>query len=297
MDGAGETLPKEFVFRKSIPYILCESSSPVKTVVDAVGYIAAVCYGIVIPVCLLYVYSRQRTMLRSSKVTVSYASCKGNLRVYMQKLLQSETVKSSAKEDEFSRCLVASAAAHTAVHLHGRVGFQLADGAVVVKPVSVTGSQSNMDLNADLLAVLGPEDAEEHAKTLRCQSLAKMLTERVVLQDIIQSDRVLLGGKQLLLKYRFCQNLWMEIAQKLVAVALVSVVNSADALQFSLGIALTMAATSLMVQPYLQQQVNTLQCFCFVCLGLAALRFLADFRFSACTFGFSMVFLFSDWTN
>ena len=297
VDGAGETLPKEFVFRKSIPYILCESSSPVKTVVDAVGYIAAVCYGIVIPVCLLYVYARQRTMLRSSKVTVSYALCKGNLRVYMQKLLQSETVKSSAKEDEFSRCLVASAAAHTAVHLHGRVGFQLADGAVVVKPVSVTGSQSNMDLNADLLAVLGPEDAEEHAKTLRCQSLAKMLTERVVLQDIIQSDRVLLGGKQLLLKYRFCQNLWMEIAQKLVAVALVSVVNSADALQFSLGIALTMAATSLMVQPYLQQQVNTLQCFCFVCLGLAALRFLADFRFSACTFGFSMVFLFPDWTN
>ena len=227
-------------------------------------------------------------MLRSSKVTVSYASCKGNLRVSMQKLLQSETVKSSAKEDEFSRCLVASAAAHTAVRLRGRVGFQLVDGAVVVKPVSGTGSQSDVDLNIDLLELLGPEDAQEHAKTLRCQSLAKMLTERVVLQDVVRSDRVLSGAKQLLLKYRFCQNLWMEIAQKLVAVAMVSVVNSVDALQFSLGIALTMAATSLMVQPYLQQQVNTLQSFCFVCLGLAALRFLADSTsFSACAFGFS----------
>ena len=111
-----------------------------------------------------------------------------------------------------------------------------------------------------------------------------MLTERVVLQDVVRSDRVLSGAKQLLLKYRFCQNLWMEIAQKLVAVAMVSVVNSVDALQFSLGIALTMAATSLMVQPYLQQQVNTLQSFCFFCLGLAALRFLADFRLALLAF-------------
>ena len=53
----------------------------------------------------------------------------------------------------------------------------------------------------------------------------------------------------------------MEIAQKLVAVALVSSVNSVDSLQFSVGITLTMAATSLMVQPYLQQQARGMAVF------------------------------------
>ena len=48
----------------------------------------------------------------------------------------------------------------------------------------------------------------------------------------------------------------MEIVQKLVAMLLVSVVETEKALQFSLGITLTMAATSAMVQPYAQPQVS-----------------------------------------
>ena len=48
----------------------------------------------------------------------------------------------------------------------------------------------------------------------------------------------------------------MEILQKLVAVALVSIVDSKDALQLSLAITLGMAATCGLVQPYLQPQVG-----------------------------------------
>ena len=48
----------------------------------------------------------------------------------------------------------------------------------------------------------------------------------------------------------------MEIVQKLVAVFLVSVVASANGLQLSVAITLTMAATSAMVQPFARAQVR-----------------------------------------
>jgi len=48
----------------------------------------------------------------------------------------------------------------------------------------------------------------------------------------------------------------MEIAQKLVAMILVSVADTEKSLQFSLGITLTLAAASATVQPYAQPQVS-----------------------------------------
>lgn len=48
----------------------------------------------------------------------------------------------------------------------------------------------------------------------------------------------------------------MEIVQKLVAMLLVSVVETKKALQFSLGITLAMAAISAMIRPYAQPQVS-----------------------------------------
>ena len=50
------------------------------------------------------------------------------------------------------------------------------------------------------------------------------------------------------------RHVWMEIVQKLVAVALVSVVSSANGLQLSVALSLGMAATSALVQPYAQPQ-------------------------------------------
>ena len=51
-------------------------------------------------------------------------------------------------------------------------------------------------------------------------------------------------------------NLWMEVVQKLVAVALVSMVTSADGLQNCFGINLGMAAACAMVQAYARPQVR-----------------------------------------
>ena len=51
------------------------------------------------------------------------------------------------------------------------------------------------------------------------------------------------------------RHVWMEIVQKLVAVALVSVVSSANGFQLSVALSLGMAATSALVQPYAQPQV------------------------------------------
>ena len=111
--------------------------------------------------------------------------------------------------------------------------------------------------------------------------------ERVILEEIAPNDRIMFGMKHLLVKYSLChlilkaekfrklwlwlpsisehvfiahkirgRNVWMEIVQKLVAMLLVSVVETEKALPFSLGITLTMAATSAMVQPYAQPQVS-----------------------------------------
>ena len=47
----------------------------------------------------------------------------------------------------------------------------------------------------------------------RCRSIAEMLTERAMLQDVPPSDRVLAGAKNLLLKYALC-NLVRQAAQE-----------------------------------------------------------------------------------
>jgi len=51
-------------------------------------------------------------------------------------------------------------------------------------------------------------------------------------------------------------SLWMEVLQKLVAVALVSTVPITDGFRISLGITLGMAATSALVQAYVRPQVR-----------------------------------------
>ena len=52
------------------------------------------------------------------------------------------------------------------------------------------------------------------------------------------------------------RNTWMEIAQKLVAVGVVSAVSSTNGFQWCFALTMTMAATSGMVQPYAQPQAR-----------------------------------------
>lgn len=279
-DGAGEKLPTSFEFRKSMPYISCHETSPLKTSVDVVGFSSAFCYAVVIPCCLLYLYARQHIILGSSRTIVAtcHVADQSNLKVYLHEVRKSSNGSVSkmfaTKLDgpDFARHLVAAAAAYISVLLRGRVRLQLNDGTMLVTLLEDSRSPSLEDDN--VLSFLGDStlmQAKQQAITLRCRTITDMLLERCVLE--VAQDRILFGAKHLLLKYTLCRNLWMEILQKLVAVALVSIVDSKDALQLSLAITLGMAATCGLVQPYLQPQVNTLQSCCFVSLALAALSF------------------------
>ncbi|CAJ1407811.1 unnamed protein product, partial [Effrenium voratum] len=73
----------------------------------------------------------------------------------------------------------------------------------------------------------------------------------------------------------FCRYFWMQFVEKLLAVALLAVVSTDNALHLVLAIVLVMAATIAMVRPYLQPQMNDLQCLSMICLAGAAIGFSA----------------------
>eukprot|EP00434_Breviolum_minutum_P040609 symbB.v1.2.036088.t1/scaffold5017.1/size46094/3 len=260
-----------------MPNVFCNQESQLKTYADVVGFSSVFCYAIVIPLCLLYLYGKQHLVLRASRTTVVTAFQKGHLTLCLYEVLGSDTMKISRKEEDSTLRLVAAAAAYISVLYRGQVSLQIADGDATVKQIRGTSGTSGSDRSSDLLetdvfSVIGGEDAKRQSKLLKCRAITEMLTERVVLRAA-PTDRVLLGAKNLLLKYTLCRHVWMEIVQKLVAVALVSVVSSANGFQLSVALSLGMAATSALVQPYAQPQVNTLHCSCFLCLALAAFSF------------------------
>ena len=90
----------------------------------------------------------------------------------------------------------------------------------------------------------------------RVATLTEALMDRCLLEEAESSERALAGAKHILFKYSRSQSLYMEIIQKLVAVALVSVVNSDDGLALCLAITILMAAASGMVQPYFHPQAG-----------------------------------------
>ncbi|CAK9047892.1 unnamed protein product [Durusdinium trenchii] len=246
VDGEGASL-KEFAFRKNLPHLKCDPDS--WHYVDAIGFGAGFCYGVVIPCCLAYLYAKQHLALRPAKLTIAQAADQRDLEVWLVDSKGSSREKMFVKEGVLSRRVVAASAAHIAVLMRGRVQIQLRNGVVTAKLVAGNSSRSI------------------HTETVDA------LMERCILEEIAESERVLAGSKNLLLKYARCRNLYMEIIQKLVAVALVSTVGSEDGVCVSLAITLAMAATSAMVQPFVQPQVNVTQCCCFLSLALAAVSF------------------------
>ena len=57
-------------------------------------------------------------------------------------------------------------------------------------------------------------------------------------------------------RHNLGRNAWMEIAQKLVAVGVVSAVSGTNGFQWCFAFTMMMAATSSMVQPYAQPQAR-----------------------------------------
>ena len=276
LDGNQEPLPADYTFRRATPAILCTEHTNMKIWVDIIGYVCAFGYAVVVPTFILYLFHRQRVALRSSRMITASATCDGDLKVFLHEVKGSTTERISRQDEAFCRRLVATAVSYISILYRGRlVRLQLADGFAIVTPIGVERGQSQGLDGLDVLvsSVLESEDAKDEIDTLTGITIAEMLRERCALQEVIEGDRILRGAQQLLCKYRIGNNLWMEVVQKLVAVALVSMVTSADGLQNCFGINLGMAAACAMVQAYARPQVNLLQSFCFLCLALATLSF------------------------
>lgn len=77
-------------------------------------------------------------------------------------------------------------------------------------------------------------------------------------------------------RYALARNIWMEILLKLSAVALVTlieVVRNEAVVKLCLGVTVATAGIVSLAQPYLQPQINRLQCICFICLSATAVGF------------------------
>jgi len=265
-DGAGDSLPRQFAFRTLMPYVSCHEESALKRYVDLVAFSCAFFWAIVIPCCLLHVYRRQHIILQASRTTVALATDEGSLKVSVSEVLGSNIQK------EFVRRLVAAAAAYIAVLYRGRVQVQIVRGTATVKQLDARDSDAeNVADFSNFFSFSGRVDTQQRAKQLKCRDITNMLTERAIL-DALARDRVLVGAKSVLHKYSSCRNIWMEILQKLVVMALISIVAT-EGYVLSITVTLTMAATSSMVQPYAQPQVNTLHRCCFLCLAVSAISF------------------------
>ncbi|CAJ1449552.1 unnamed protein product, partial [Effrenium voratum] len=265
-DGEGNLLPKELTFRKSLPHLRCHDD-PLGPYVDATGMVAAFCYGVVVPGCLLYLYAKQHLLLLPGKATVAWAADHADLEVWLVQTTSSSPEKLTLKSAAITRRLVAAAAAYISVLMRGRVSVELKENTVIVKPIAGHSFRTNELQSASAISLT----AKVRDSSLQSRELAEAMMDRCLVEE--SQERVLAGSRDIFLKYTHCRNVYMEILQKGAAIALVSVAGSEDGLQLSVAITLLMAATSGMVQPFLQPQINALQCCCFLCLALASVSF------------------------
>ena len=98
-----EPLPADYTFRSATPAILCTEHTKMKFCVDIIGYVCAFGYAVVIPTFMLYLFYRQRVVLRSSRMITGAAACQGDLKVCLQEI-QGSTTERISRQDRGS-CL------------------------------------------------------------------------------------------------------------------------------------------------------------------------------------------------
>ncbi len=126
VDGAGKVLPDDFHFRKLLPNLRCQDADA-NHAVDAVAYVTAMCYGVVIPACLVALFAKQQIVTQRARTAfASITYTKGELQLSPQNLM--DFSKEAAAKEPNTRHLVASAAACISVLLRGRVRIQMSGG-------------------------------------------------------------------------------------------------------------------------------------------------------------------------
>jgi len=101
-----EPLPADYTFRSATPAILCTEHTKMKFWVDIIGYVCAFGYAIVIPTLMLYLFYRQRAVLRSSRMITGAAACDGDLKVCLHEVKGSTTERISRQDRGALACQI-----------------------------------------------------------------------------------------------------------------------------------------------------------------------------------------------
>jgi len=264
VDAGGWPLQTNMPFLRYLPDVNCDPKSMVSEEVRPVFWPCAVCYGVLIPCFLLYLYARQHLVLRYSRMPLELT--RGSKREHLAVSHQDHTLQLR---------LVAGLVAYVSMLQHGSVKVQLRDGKGTVTFLDAPDGEA-LELDADTTNA----QFEMESEKLRHNAITEMLLERHILEKAAEDDRFLLGAKDMLLKYSTSRDLWMEVMLKLVTVAIVQAVASSTAtndllipIGKVLAATLVVVATVWMVRPYAQPQVNDLQICCFMGLAFAATGF------------------------
>ncbi|CAE7209073.1 inlA, partial [Symbiodinium microadriaticum] len=261
-DGGKEPLPDKHAFRSALPDIKCQDAAPLA---DSIAATCVVCYGLLIPSFLAYLMFKQHLALAPSRRFVSLVAQKeGGDTVSVWPVEESEKTEPERDKELKRKSLLAAAVARSCIYFAGGVRVQLQDERLILRPQEQSGQEHDVNLDASsfVWTALGNKG---DADLRRCQALERMLKERYVLDEVASSDRIVAGAKELFVKYAACQNVWFEIAMRIVAVALVAAVRSEIGLEFTLGFTLCTALAIATIRPFRQHQVNDLQSFCFFC--------------------------------
>ncbi|CAE7206176.1 unnamed protein product [Symbiodinium sp. CCMP2456] len=267
-DGEGTWIPDDLAFRPLFPWLRCSKETAAAAWVDRIGWSTAAVYGGAVPCFLAFLFFRQHRTMRQCKTffVVSANQASGSVQLELTACAKSEHFE----EELLARRLLGAAAAHLAVQRPGEAVVELRQNAVIVTQNGISQEEKSGGFSSISAESFMESDMKD--TVLARNYMMQMLTERSVLEEV-QSDRMLIGAKQLLCKYAYCGGVWMEVALKLSSACLVSVVSSRDGLWLSVAITFGMAVIVGSVRPFAQPQVNALQSFSFCCLALAAVGF------------------------
>ncbi|CAE7668669.1 MIK1 [Symbiodinium sp. CCMP2456] len=277
VDGGGEPL-NDLAFRSELPHALCLDSHGDGRWADIIGKTCAVSYLFLIPAFLVYLIIKQYLLLMPSKRIASSAEYDGDALVLRVGEIKPPPHAATREEEPLDQLraqhLLASAVAWSAVFFRGRVRFQLTDTGLSVQRIrrGEWEEENEMEFDADSM-VSTVLERKTDADLQRCHTITRMLVERYILKKAGKSDRILAGANELFFKYALCRDVWVEVALKLVAVALVAAASTFKSLFLTLGLTLSTAVGVGALKPYRQRQANDLQCLCFGCLSVAAVGF------------------------
>ncbi|CAE7706626.1 RCH2 [Symbiodinium sp. CCMP2456] len=266
LDGEGRAIPEHLAFRPLFPHLKCADDSGEAFLVDLVGGITCVAYGIVIPCCFAVLFAKQHVVMQQSKIF--FIACDDGSQGKVHLRLEFCEKSATFQESKTANLLVAAAAAHVAVHIRGNAAVELRKDEVIVTSLEGDSTQHHTVSAESLILPM----TQKHTNILNRNVMMRMLTERILLEEA-ESDRIMKGAKRLLCKYASCRNVRMEVALKLASITLVSVVTARDGPWLSVAVCLAMALVIGLARPYAKPQVNTLQSFSFSCLSVAALGF------------------------